>query len=121
LLGAPVVACCRRSNSEATAEQQNKKRCGSQVVRQRFAKSPAGDGANRDEVSEKQGVRASLQPSETHRFSASAVDSNRLVLKDGTIWDESIAALLRALDKATTSEERLAILAELKAWREGRT
>jgi hypothetical protein len=42
-------------------------------------------------------------------------------LKDGTIWDESIAALLRALDKATTSDERMAVLAELAAWRKGRS
>jgi hypothetical protein len=37
--------------------------------------------------------------------------------KGRTIWDETLAALTRALDKAVTGEERLAILAELRAWR----
>jgi hypothetical protein len=40
--------------------------------------------------------------------------------KRGTILDETCAALTRALDRAETSEERIAILGEMKAWREGR-
>jgi hypothetical protein len=40
--------------------------------------------------------------------------------KGGTLWDETIAVLTRALEKAETSEERLAFLAEIRAWREGR-
>jgi hypothetical protein len=39
--------------------------------------------------------------------------------KGRTIWDESVAVLLRALDKAETLEERMAILTELAAWRKG--
>jgi hypothetical protein len=38
-----------------------------------------------------------------------------LVSKGGTLWDETIAMLSRALDKAETTAERLAILAEIRA------
>jgi hypothetical protein len=41
--------------------------------------------------------------------------------KGRTLWDEMLTALHRALDKATTSEERLAIVSELRAWRMSRT
>jgi hypothetical protein len=55
------------------------------------------------------------------RVSVNAVDSDRLVLKGRTLWDETIAVLTRALDKAETTAERMAILAEIRAWREGRS
>lgn len=54
------------------------------------------------------------------RNTATAVDSERLVFKGRTLLDETIGALVRALDKAETTAERLAILAEIRAWREGR-
>jgi hypothetical protein len=38
--------------------------------------------------------------------------------RGGTLLDDMIAVLMRALDKAETTTERLAVLAEVKAWRE---
>ena len=85
----------------------------------------------RDEAQRKQARSSRPVRLAVVRNTATAVDSERLVSKGQTLLDESpesalqlkvqtVATLLRALDKAETTAERLAILAELKAWREER-
>jgi hypothetical protein len=83
--------------------------------------SPGAGGVGAHETTEKQAQNGYYDPPDAVRFSGSAVDSDRLVLKGRTLWDETIAALSRALDKAGGTAERLAILAEIRAWREGRS
>ena len=91
-----------------------------QRIEQRFPNSPPADAPKAHETPEKQARNASGDHSETVAKSDRSPPSATLENKGRTLWDETISALTRALDRATTSEERLAILAELRAWREGR-
>ena len=91
-----------------------------QWIEQRFPNSDSPDDAKARDGSAKQAQNTIAATSETVTDSDEKRSSATLENKGRTLWGETIAVLVRALDKATTSEERREILAELKAWREGR-
>jgi hypothetical protein len=80
--------------------------------------SQVNGAAKTHETSEKQARNAPQGQPATATESAERRRSQPRDNMGGTLWDETVATLNDALRRAETSEERLAILAELRAWRE---
>jgi hypothetical protein len=89
-----------------------------------FRHSQSGETEETHGTAGKQAPEAPNGTSSTRPEGDQSARTEPLENKGWTLWDDSraavLAALVRALDRAETSEERIAILGELRAWRESR-